>query len=211
LFKSKSDIPERYLFNPSTHTSIQKIVNSIPDSSAVLDVGCCTGYLAKMLEKKKCKVVGVEFDQNAGNIAKEFCEDVIIADIEAVGSLPYPKAYFDVIVYADILEHLRRPDLVLKKFDPYLKKNGLCIMSLPNIARIEMRLTLLFGNFNYTEIGLLDKTHLRFFTFKTAKQLISNAGYRIKKVEYTGLASRFCFLKYMPNLFSYQFVFITTR
>jgi len=204
-------VTERYLFNPSRHTSIQKIAGFIPECCEVLDVACCTGHMARILKEKGCKVVGIEIDESAGNVAKEFCKDVIIADIEAIKALPYPEEYFDVIVYADILEHLRRPDLALRKFRPYLKRNGFCIVSFPNIARIEMRLNLLFGRFDYTEIGLLDKTHLRFFTSRTARQLIIDEGYTIEKVEYSGLASRVRILKLMPNLFAYQFIFIATR
>ena len=201
----------RYLFNPSPHSSIQKIANIIPKRCKVLDVACCTGYLARVLKEKECEVVGIELDESAGNVARKFCKDVIIANVEAIDSLPYPKEYFDVIVFADILEHLRRPDLALRKFKPYLKRTGLCIVSLPNIARIEIRLSLLLGKFDYTEIGILDKTHLRFFTFKTAKQLIFNEGYAIKKVEYSGLASKNRILRFLPTLFAYQFVLVAIR
>jgi 2-polyprenyl-3-methyl-5-hydroxy-6-metoxy-1,4-benzoquinol methylase len=210
MFEPESIVTDRYLFKPSPHSSIQTIANVIPKCCKVLDVACCTGYLARVLKEKECEVVGIELDESAGNIARKFCKDVIIANIEAIDALPYPKEYFDVIVFADILEHLRRPDLSLRKFKPYLKRTGLCMVSLPNIARIEMRLNLLLGKFDYTEIGIMDKTHLRFFTFKTAKQLILSEGYVIEKVEYTGLSSKFRILKFMPNLFAYQFIFIAT-
>jgi methionine biosynthesis protein MetW len=210
MFEPSSNVAERYSFSNSPHSSMQKIARFIPKHSKVLDVACCTGYLAQIIKEKDCEVVGIELDEDAANKAKNFCKDVIIADVECIEDLPFPKEYFDVIVYADILEHLRRPDLVLKKLKPYLNRNGFCIISLPNVARIEIRLNLLLGKFNYAEIGVMDKTHLRFFTFESAKKFIIAEGYQIKKVEYTSAASRNRLLKLMPKLFSYQFVFLLT-
>ena len=210
MFEPISNAGDRYSFKSSPHMSIQIIASLIPECSKVLDVACCTGYLAEIVKTKKCQVVGIELDVSAGNKAKESCEEVIIADFESLKELSYPKGYFDVIVCADIIEHLRRPDLALKKLKPYLKQHGLFIMSLPNIARFEMRLNLLLGKFNYAEIGLMDKTHLRFFTFETAKRLITSEGYVVKKVEYTGLAHRLRLLRLMPRLFAYQFIFVST-
>jgi len=80
----------------------------------VLDVGCATGYLSKKFREKGCYVVGVEIDEDAGFLARQNWNDVIIGDIESI-KIPYPNDFFDVIVCADILEHLKRPDLVLLK------------------------------------------------------------------------------------------------
>jgi 2-polyprenyl-3-methyl-5-hydroxy-6-metoxy-1,4-benzoquinol methylase len=83
------------------------------------------------------------------------------------------------VLLLDVLEHLRHPEQILNDCRPFLKPNGHLIVSVPNIANISVRLMLLFGMFHYTERGILDKTHVRFFTRKTARQFLETNGYRI--------------------------------
>lgn len=109
---------------------------------------------------------------------------------------------------SDVLEHLKRPDLVLIAFKRYLNPGGFVIASILNIERLEFRIRHLLGRFDYGESGILSKGHLRFFTFKTAKGLFEDAGYKIISIDYTGLASKFKILKKFSTLFAYQFVVI---
>lgn len=185
-----------------------KIINYVGMNKKVLDVGCASGYLAERLKKNECYVVGIEIDEAATKTAKQFCDNIIVGDVEQLNELPYPSKFFDVIVYSDILEHLKRPDLVLIKFKKYLAPKGCVIASIPNVARFEVRLKLLLGKFDYTDTGHLDVTHLRFFTIKTAKQLLESTGYKVEKVDYTGLASRISVLKLFPTLFANQIILI---
>lgn len=173
----------------------------------VLDVGCATGYLSKKFREKGCYVVGVEIDEDAGFLARQNCNDVIIGDIESM-KLPYPNEFFDAIVCADILEHLKRPDLVLLKLKRHLSKQGFLIASLPNIAYFKVRLKLLLGKFEYEETGILDLTHLRFFTLSSAKRMFNICGYRVCKIDYTGLGSM---LRIFPELFALEFIFIAQK
>lgn len=196
----------RYHFGSSPHGSHMKIIGLVGENKMVLDVGCATGYIGKRLKKKGCALVGIEIDKECAKIAKGVYSDIIIADIEKLDVISYPEHFFDVIVFADILEHLKNPDATLIKFKKYLKNDGAIIVSLPNIARIEIRLKLLLGKFDYEEIGILDRTHLRFFTLKTAKHLLEKNGYKIISVDYSGLASKYFFLKPLPTLFAYQFI-----
>ncbi len=197
----------KYKFDKSPHGAHIKIINNVERNKKVLDIGCATGYIGRELKRKKCYVVGIEIDKNAAKIAERYYDKVIIADIENVKSLPFNYEFFDVIIYGDILEHTRDPLFILKKFDPYLKKGGYIIASIPNITNWRIRLKILFGKFEYEETGILDKTHIRFFNLKTAKKLITNAGYKIEKIEYTGLASRLGIIgKFFPNLLAYQFI-----
>ncbi len=193
MFTNNKSVNERYESTLekkfSKHGGQYKIINSIGENKNVLDIGCATGYLSKELLKKGCFVVGIELDPDAANIAKGNCSSVIIGDIERMVSLPYSEAFFDFIICGDILEHVVRPDMVLLMIRKYLKKSGLLIAAIPNIGYISARLKVLLGKFDYEEVGHFDKTHLRFFTLRTSRELIKNAGYEILRIDYSGPSS----------------------
>lgn len=200
---------EKHEFNPSIHSPHVKIIKYVPADSIVLDVGCSWGYIDKELKKKGCSITGVEIDQIAALRARQYCDEIIIGDIEKMRNLPFPKENFDVIIYSDILEHLRRPDLVLINFRTYLKRKGVVIASTPNIGRLEYRIKHLLGNFDYEPSGgILSRTHLRFFTLRTVKELFEKTGYKIVNIDYTGLASK---LRILPKLLAFQFLVIATK
>jgi methionine biosynthesis protein MetW len=162
------------------------IFRQVDERSKVLDVGCGTGRLGEKLRlEKKCYVVGVEADDQAASLAKQRLDDVIVVDIETLNAFPYPEKYFDVIIFADVLEHLRFPMKALTFFGKYLKDDGNAIASIPNIANWTVRLKLLFGKWDYKEHGLLDKTHIKFFTLNTAKKLIEDSGFKIVSLKCT--------------------------
>lgn len=161
------------------HTTSNIIFQLINKGKKVLDIGCATGRLAEKLRKKECLVVGIEIDKQLADAAQQRCDKVIMADVEELKEVPFSTGYFDVIVFADILEHLKNPEAVLTNFRKYLSDDGLLIVSIPNVANWTSRLKLLLGRWNYKEYGLLDRTHLRFFTFKTARKLIESSGYKI--------------------------------
>lgn len=197
------------------HSTSNVIFQLIENGKKVLDVGCGTGRLAEKLRiKKKCFVVGVETDQMKVEIAQGRCDRIIIADVETLKEVPFSARYFDIIIFADILEHLKKPDVILEKFKEYLKDDGYIVVSIPNVANWTTRLRLLLGKWNYKGLGLLDKTHLRFFTFQTAKKMLKNSGYTIT---HTICTSGFTWIDWrMPlrnpaniwkNLLAYQFVF----
>ena len=199
---------EELMFNPSPHSPHMKIIKYIGNNKKVLDVGCSTGYIAKELRKKECSVVGIELDEAGAEIARKYCDEVIVADVEEIKELPFPDKFFDVMIFSDVLEHLKRPDLVLIAFKKNLNPEGFTIASIPNIARLELRMKLLFGKFDYEESGILNKGHLRFFTRKTAKELFKNSGYNITKIDYTGLGSKF---RILPTWIAFQFIIIAKR
>ncbi len=107
-------------------------------------------------------------------LARQYCRDMVVGDIETMEIENLGR--FDAIIFGDVLEHLRDPRAVLEKMSALLKPGGKILISLPNIANIWVRLNLLFGRFNYSRVGILDESHLRFFTLKTAKQLASDSG-----------------------------------
>lgn len=179
-----------------------KIYDLISPNKKVLDVGCATGKLLERLKKEKdCYTVGIEINGGMARKAKRRCDEVIIADVEKLSDLSFSDKFFDIIVFADALEHLKRPDIALKRFRKYLADYGCILISIPNVAFITVRLNLLLGRFNYTEYGLMDKTHLRFFTLKTVKKLIGESGYKIIYIEgYNQVRNRYFFLKPLGRL-----------
>jgi len=121
---------------------------------------------------------------------------------------------FDVIIFADILEHLMFSEKVLNFFvTNYLKSNGKVIISLPNVANFTIRIGLLFGNFGYTESGILDKTHLYLYTLKTARKLVSEVGLSIVKEKFSSNHFGY-FIKIFPflgTLLGYNLIFVCQK
>lgn len=150
----------------------------------VLDVGCSVGELgANIKERFGSYVYGIDISPQSVEYAKKRLDKVLIADIE--NDFELDERNFDVIILADILEHLYDPWNCIKEFKKYLKVGGYFIISVPNVANWHIRLKLLLGNFDYGEAGILDDTHIRFFTFKSIKKLLNNAGLEIRVIDVT--------------------------
>jgi 2-polyprenyl-3-methyl-5-hydroxy-6-metoxy-1,4-benzoquinol methylase len=154
---------------------------AVPDGARVLDVGCATGYLAAELARRGCAVVGVEADPAAAERARDHCDAVVVGDVEAAATRTDAAAHapFDIVLCADVLEHLRDPWDVLSWARTLLADDGRAVVSLPNIAHWTARRELLRGRFPQADHGLFDRTHLRFFTRTTAKDLAARAGFAL--------------------------------
>ena len=153
----------------------------MPPATRVLEFGCATGYMSEVLKNRLgCTVVGVEIDRDAAAIAEQHTERVIVGDAEKIDyAAELAGEEFDVVLFADVLEHLKEPGDVLRRVRPFLADNGVAIASIPNIAHASVRLALLGGEFRYREWGLLDDTHLRFFTRASIQDLFEESGYVI--------------------------------
>ena len=162
----------------STHS---KIVSLVPPATRVLEFGCATGYMSEVLKNRLgCTVVGVEIDRDAAAIAEKHTERVIVGDAEKIDyAAELAGEEFDVVLFADVLEHLKEPGDVLRRVRPFVAENGVVIASIPNIAHASVRLALLGGEFRYREWGLLDDTHLRFFTRASIQDLFEETGYAV--------------------------------
>jgi GT2 family glycosyltransferase/2-polyprenyl-3-methyl-5-hydroxy-6-metoxy-1,4-benzoquinol methylase len=162
----------------STHNQLLLLV---PRGSRVLELGCATGYMSKVLrERLGCTVTGIEVDSAAAEVAREWADRVIVGDAEELDyAQVFGSARFDVILFADVLEHLRDPESVLRRVRPFLEPRGSVVASIPNVAHGSVRVALLGGEFRYTPNGLLDDTHLRFFTQDSVLALFEDAGYSI--------------------------------
>ena len=149
----------------------------------VLDVGCGSGatgqYLKNLLQAKE--VVGIEMNPEMGQQAKKILDQVLIGDVQQI-ELPFDRYYFDCIICADVLEHLYDPWSVLIKLENYLKDAGCLLLSVPNIQHWSVIARLLAGKWDYQEEGILDNTHIRFFTRRSIKELIQRVGFQIEKI-----------------------------
>jgi methionine biosynthesis protein MetW len=148
------------------------VLDLVPRGSRVLDVGCAEGYLAAELAQRGCSVVGIEPDERAAAIARERGINVLEFDVEEVA---LDASAFDVVLFVDVLEHLRAPEPVLRQ----ALQAGTAIVSVPNIAHWTARREFLNGRFPRADHGLFDRTHLRWFTRSSAHELASDAGFRV--------------------------------
>jgi O-antigen biosynthesis protein len=159
----------------SSHTLIVELVGN---DKHVLDVGCATGNLAEVLTERGCRVTGIEVDPEAARRAEERCERLIVGDVELLDlGAELDGETFDVLLFGDVLEHLKDPLRTLKRLEPFLRPEGYVVASIPNVAHGSVRLALMQGEFPYNRLGLLDDTHLRFFTRESVERLFEDAGF----------------------------------
>lgn len=226
---SQKLVYDKKLTNKHMPKEYQIVLNIVGANKEVLEVGCHTGYFTELLKKNGCNVICVEINQEAAMIAKKIANKIIIGDIEDESIYNQINQKFDVILFMHVLEHLINPWKVLCDIKQFLKEDGYILVTIPNIACWSIRKVLFFkGKFEYTETGIMDKSHLRFFTFETAKKMFIEAGYKIEKwdiLESSILLSRIRYiplikyfmpywerflLKNFPNLSGAVFLFILT-
>ncbi|HEV8575056.1 MAG TPA: glycosyltransferase, partial [Dehalococcoidia bacterium] len=162
----------------SSHTQLILLTGL---NKKVLEVGPATGYITKALSERGCRVTCVESDPVAAEIASPFCERMIVASIEELDfAAAFGDERFDVVMFGDVLEHLLDPSATLDKVKAVLAPQGSILASVPNVGHGSVRLALLRGEFSYSDRGLLDKTHLHFFTRKTLADLFAQSGYSVR-------------------------------
>ena len=209
----------------SSHYMARRLVGSGQD---VLDMGCGEGFFAAELKRDGNRIVGVDALPTAGEHTA--LEKYISADLNA----PQPTLErglegrrFDRVLLLDVLEHLLQPESLLREVRPTLKENGRLVVSVPNVANITVRLGLLFGRFTYTDRGILDRTHLHFYTRKSARAMLEEGGWEILEARTTvmplelvlGLdpanplmrvitAVTAVFTKLLPGLLGYQLIYL---
>jgi GT2 family glycosyltransferase/2-polyprenyl-3-methyl-5-hydroxy-6-metoxy-1,4-benzoquinol methylase len=181
-----SDGPSKYEFSVDlnnenlAHTLMVKLVGT---GKELLDVGCASGYLDRVFMDQACIVTGIEANKNAAELARRYCREVFTADIEAFDWKQKLRGHsFDVILFGDVLEHLKDPGQVLANARASLAPGGYVVASIPNVAHASLRLQLLQGEFRYRPLGLLDETHIRFFTYDTIKEMFDKAGFVIGEI-----------------------------
>ena len=175
-------------FNFSYIGMRKDILNLIPEGGIrILDVGCSIGRLGEQIKQRNnnVEVVGIEFDEQMAEVAEKKLDKVIVGDIENINLADsLPPNYFDCIIFADILEHLKNPWEILRSSVTYLNDGGVVIASIPNVRHYTTIVNLLFkGYWSYRERGIHDRTHLRFFTLRNIRELFQYANLTIKRIE----------------------------
>lgn len=152
-----------------------------PEAIRILDVGCGTGENARVLKAHNPSryVSGLTISEREADIASAVMDEVIVADVEK-WELPASEQGFDGIFFSHILEHLTFPQQLLERARQWLNPGGHVVIAIPNVVYIEQRLQFLLGRFRYTQVGILDNTHLRFFDHPSIDRLVADAGYDVK-------------------------------
>lgn len=169
----------KYWSTPEQNEAFQAELDLIPSGSRVLEVGTAAGHVTRALRRKGCTVTGIELDQELARMAEPMCRRMVLGNIEELDLDRSIPEKFDVILCGDVLEHLRDPGPVLQKLTRRLAPNGYFVGSLPNVAHASVRVGLLRGKFTYVKEGLLDSTHLRFFTLESIVDLFNRNGLQI--------------------------------
>ncbi len=198
-------------FKYSSHDSILKLLEAEREPVKILDVGTASGYLGKILSERGHYVAGIEKDAATAEKAKDYYHSFQMADIETF-DFPYRRE-FDYILFADVLEHLRDPAGVIRRCIPALKDSGKIVVSVPNIANIVVRLSLLAGRFDYMDRGILDRTHLRFFTLRSLHKTMEEGLCEIQAVIPTPLPLQIVLPITESNFFSplHELLYLLTR
>lgn len=153
-----------------------------PNCPRVVEVGCSTGALARAyrMNYPDCRYVGVEIDADYAEAARSACSEVYTGDVEAMSDEQFTEIFAsDCVIFGDTLEHLRDPWRVLRRIRPLLPAGGKIVACIPNAQHWSVQLRLACGVFRYEDAGLLDRTHLRWFTRLTALELFQASGYRV--------------------------------
>lgn len=187
----------------------------IPTGARALDVGCHTGILGEALRAQKhCEVTGIDNDANALAAAATRLNNVLELDLEKPDwvdrLLQQGFGNFDIILFGDVIEHTREPLAILKSAQRLLKTEGKIIVSLPNVANLRVRIGLLFGKFDYSESGILDRSHIRFFTLRTARAMVRDAGYEIERESYSGYSLPRWLIDQFPKLFAVNIILLAS-
>lgn len=183
-FKQKWGFDIRY-YTWSREELISLIEKGKGEKFRVLEVGCgCGATLAKIdYLWENADVCGIELVDSVARIGANYL-DIIQGNIETM-ELPYEQEAFDYIIFGDVLEHLYHPEAVLRRLMPYLKQNGRFLCSIPNVMHESVILPLLKGKFEYREAGILDRTHIRFFTLDSIVRMLDDCGLKICRLSMT--------------------------
>jgi 2-polyprenyl-3-methyl-5-hydroxy-6-metoxy-1,4-benzoquinol methylase len=218
----------RYALKPDPYSSHSLILRWLGEGNGqrLLDVGAADALLSRKFTENGWRVTAIEGDPEVARAGSQHCERMITANLDR--EIPALEGQFDAIVYADVLEHLVDPLRVLSEIDRHLAPEGLVILSVPNVAHLYIRLLLLCGRFDYVDRGILDRTHLRFFTARSLRSLLANAGLVIERFTATPVplyqvlpeswhtpwlaathAVNAVIARSLPRLLGYQFIVLT--
>lgn len=171
-----------YDVDPDATTAAAFVLRLVGKDKNVLEIGAGPGSITKpLIDVGSNKLTALEYDSDYVQNLKTFCPRVIQGDLNQHdwAERHFPGETFDAIVIADVLEHLNDPDATLKTASTLIDKEGYIVISLPHIAHNSIIASLMNGEFEYRDWGLLDRTHIRFFAIDTMQRLIDDAGLKI--------------------------------
>jgi SAM-dependent methyltransferase len=168
-----------YVLKPQAHSSHSILLELVPENGngrRLLDVGCADGYLSQRFADRGFSVTAIDAP---GPQQRVMPHGIRYLEADLDGGLPLSEVNFDFVVCADILEHLRDPESILRQIRSQIAERGKLIASLPNSGNIYFRLNVLFGRFPAHDRGLFDRTHLHFYTWEGWSSLLERNGFRI--------------------------------
>jgi glycosyltransferase involved in cell wall biosynthesis/ubiquinone/menaquinone biosynthesis C-methylase UbiE len=175
-----------YPIKTSPHSSHTFVKDAVGTGQDVLDIGCGEGFLDNEFKEAGNRIWGIDFIPHAK--FSSVMEGYAQADLNS-GLLPYPTMLegrqFDKILLMDVLEHLQSPENMLRDCKPLLRQNGILLVSVPNVVNISVRLLIMLGKFEYTDRGILDRTHVHFYTRASSRKMLEDAGYEVIKQKMT--------------------------
>lgn len=185
MAQAKEKLKYEYDVDLNSDSAAANVIRFTGNNKNVLEIGAGPGSISRVLcEVNDCRVTALEIAPDAVQRLKEFCHDVIAADLnDAQWSKAFPEKY-DVVIAADVLEHLYDPLSTLCNMCDLLNDKGYVLLSLPHVAHATIAACLWDEDFGYREWGLLDKTHVRFFGLKNIQALVQQAGMKIAAVEF---------------------------
>jgi 2-polyprenyl-3-methyl-5-hydroxy-6-metoxy-1,4-benzoquinol methylase len=221
--------PERYVlkdFRGSSHRILAGWLRELPAGTRIIELGAATGHLSALVSRADLEWLALESEINyLGELRKRFSGAAIV-DVDRLSRLP--RGY-DVMIAADVLEHLLSPERTLRMVHEALRPGGRLLVSVPNVAHLYVRLALLFGRFPYADRGILDRTHRVFFSRHSARELLAGCGFGIEREAVTTVPLPLAFphwpawllrsgawllekvTRAFPQLFGYQFLVSARR
>ncbi len=174
-----------YSFDIAGSRSASKVAQLVGKNKTILEIGCGPGSQSKVFkEQLGCDVVGIEIDPVRAQNARKYCREVHVANLDDddIGNFLKSET-FDVVVCADVLEHLKNPEALLRKLKEFLRPEGYVVASIPNVTHASIVYEMIHGRFEYQTEGLLDSTHIRLFSCASALMLIENSGYWVGELQ----------------------------
>lgn len=177
----------KYEYRVNADSAGERVVRLVGKDKRVLELGPGPGMITRLLAaESNCRITALEIDAEAIGKLAPYCEHVYRADLNDPGwpTLVADAGGFDVVVATDVLEHLYEPLRVLTAMKGMLNEQGCVVISLPHVGHSAIHACLLDEDFAYSDIGLLDRTHIRFFGIKNIQRLFENAGLKIVQAEF---------------------------
>ncbi|MBN1250746.1 MAG: methyltransferase domain-containing protein [Bacteroidales bacterium] len=182
------------IYNYSPNWAVLKLIPS--NVSNILDIGCGNGGIKEFINKS-IKIDGITFSKKEYDLSINKLNNVYLQNLES--GLPDNLSKYDVIIASHIIEHIAYPQNLFNDIKKIMHNNSILIVALPNIMHYNNRLKLFFGNFNYDDTGLMDYTHLRWYTYKSAKKLFLKNDFLIAKFFVEGNLPFYRLTKYFPE------------